>query len=194
MFAFAMRLPNEDEIRCRAAREILATSTIPDAIKDRIGVESWGRGDGKCFVPILGEGDFDWPWFDRWLCRFAELRRWPELDYWVEFEDVPHDGLKPTVALSPRQLRSKRNLLFHAVSLRSHCIYRHGQLAELFADLESGRALFPRTIYLDHGGDRLAKRLYKEHGYSFDPSPEAHLPPMFPGDKTSFRTRRAGKE
>ena len=60
-----------------AAERILAGSSIPRTLWPEIARVA-NRGSRDCLAPLLGDDDFDWPWFDEWQARFEADGKLPE--------------------------------------------------------------------------------------------------------------------
>ncbi|GHU37810.1 hypothetical protein AGMMS50256_36250 [Betaproteobacteria bacterium] len=78
--AFDMHFDNEAELYAQAAEWVLAGSSLDKSMRLDLALSSRGGNNGAV-RRLLGEKDFDWPWYDEWYARFSEMGRFPDSSY-----------------------------------------------------------------------------------------------------------------
>lgn len=86
----------------RVLRHSTLSATTRTALTNALNAD-WGLGEreiAKKLIPVLGESDFNWPWFDEWLSTFQTTKKWPENPSWSWFEGVGDLPTAPDVVRS----------------------------------------------------------------------------------------------
>jgi hypothetical protein len=77
-----------------AAQQILAGSRLPESMWLDLSLACRGGWGSASLKRMLGEGDFDWPWYDHWKQIFDARQRYPGSIFRYDWEDL-NDPIPP---------------------------------------------------------------------------------------------------